>query len=83
MENIIAEERQLEEELRRLSLSAIKPLVVEEESPGKDINVPTKLTYRSTLDKTRANLERLRVINSIHDSYTSIRKDALGKFIVQ
>ena len=85
LEDIIAEERKLEEELRRLSLSSIKPLTILEDEmyPHKEVNIPTQPTYTTPTDRTRAALECLRVINSLHDSYTSIRKEVIGKFIGQ
>jgi hypothetical protein len=85
LEDIIAEERKLEEELRRLSLSSIKPLTIieDEQQSRNETSIPSKPTHTTTLDRTRAALERLRVINSLQDSYTSIRKEVLGKFIAE
>jgi len=85
LEDIIAEERKLEEELRRLSLSSIKPLTIleDEKQSRNETSVPSEPTHATTLDRTRAALGRLRVINSLQDSYTSIRKEVLGKFIAE
>jgi len=80
LEDIIAEERQLEDELRRLSLSFSKaePSAIVE-TPPTEIPVAGKPTIAATVSKTVNILNQLRAINTIPQSYSEIRKSAVTK----
>ncbi len=80
LEDIIAEERQLEDELRRLSLnfSKAEPSAFVETLPI-EIPVARKPTISTTVIKSVNILNQLRAINTIPQSYSDIRKSAAHK----
>ena len=82
LEDIIAEERQLEDELRRLSLNSLKVetgLVAPQ--PPDDRAPPQKPTGGKSVLKTVKILQGLHPINTLPASFTDIRTAAFRKSV--
>ena len=81
LEDIIAEERQLEDELRRLSLSAIK-VDHEQVAPPSPCSlvIPKEPGSSRTVSRTVAILKGLQPINTLSELFGDIRKATFQKY---
>jgi hypothetical protein len=80
LDDIIAEERRLEDELRRLSLEPVKSKVpdISEESPRND---PPSESRNTIVSRTVSSLEALRQINAVSKLFAAKRKTGLSMFL--